>query len=288
MSTYGEVLKRGRERLLKAGVPDAAYDAWSLFEFVFDIEKSYYFLHENDKIEHMEQEQRYDQLIGERANRVPLQQIVGRAWFMGYPFYVNEHVLTPRYDTEIVVEAAGKLLRPGMRILDMCTGSGCILLSLMALHSEMKLEGIGVDISPEALAVARKNAALLKVEAAFLESDLFSKVTGTFDLIISNPPYIPTKQIGELMREVRDHEPWLALDGKEDGLYFYEKLSGQARFYLKEGGWLCFEIGYDQRAAVSRMLEDRGYVNIRTGKDLAGLDRFVLAQNPAILETMGE
>ncbi len=284
MSTYKEAFIRGKDRLSKAGVLEASYDAGILLEFAFGIEKSYYFLHENDRIVDKDCEERYDSLIEKRALRIPLQQITGQAWFMGFPFYVNEHVLTPRYDTEILVEETAKLLRSGMRILDMCTGSGCILLSLLALYKDRQLSGVGVDISGEALQVAQRNAGALQVEAVFLQSDLFSRVTETFDIIVSNPPYIPTKQIETLMPEVRDHEPWLALDGKEDGLYFYVKLARQARGYLHAGGWLCLEIGYDQKEAVSHILREAGYENIRTGKDLAGLDRIVCARNPVMIE----
>lgn len=279
MSTLRELLNRGRSRLAKAGVPDAHTDAWVLMEFAFGIEKSYYFLHENDRIE-QGQQKKYENLLALREQRIPLQQITGTAWFMGYEFYVNDKVLIPRFDTEILVEEVGKLLNPGMRLLDLCTGSGCILLSLLAEHERLGLEGVGADISADALQVARVNRERLGVRARLIESDLFSAVEGTFDLIVSNPPYIVEGELKELMPEVRDHEPRLALDGKEDGLYFYRKIVEQAAGYLKPGGWLCFEIGYDQGDALRKLLETAGYDEIRIGKDLAGLDRTAIGRRP--------
>lgn len=277
MSTFRELLKKGTEKLVKAGVPDAGSDAWMLMEFAFEIEKGYYFLHEDDKIE-KEQQERYEKLIAEREKRIPLQQITQTAWFMGYPFYVNENVLTPRFDTEILVEQVGKLLKPGMRILDLCTGSGCILLSLLSEYRELNLEGVGADISAAALDVAKENQKRLKVKASMVESNLFSQVEGEFDLIVSNPPYIATGELQKLMPEVRDHEPQLALDGKEDGLYFYREIIKQASGYLRSGGWLCFEIGYDQGEALEQLMKYAGYKNVKIGKDLAGLDRIAIGQ----------
>lgn len=277
MSTLRELLNQGKGRLEKAGVPDADLDAWALMEFAFEIEKSYYFLHENDKIE-QGQQKRYDELLALREQRIPLQQITGTAWFMGYEFYVNDKVLIPRFDTEILVDEAGKLLKPGMRLLDLCTGSGCILLSLLAEHEELDLEGVGADISSEALQVARLNRERLGVRAELIESDLFSGIKGTFDLIVSNPPYIAEEELEGLMPEVRDHEPAIALDGKKDGLYFYRKIVEQAAQYLNPGGWLCFEIGYDQGEALEKLLEAAGYEEIRIGKDLAGLDRIAVGR----------
>lgn len=277
MNTFRELLKLGTSSLEKAGVPDAGSDAWALMEFSFRIEKGYYFLHEDDKIE-KEQQERYEKLIAEREKRIPLQQITQTAWFMGYPFYVNENVLTPRFDTEILVEQVGKLLKPGMRILDLCTGSGCILLSLLSEYRELNLEGVGADISAAALDVAKENQKRLKVKASMVESNLFSQVEGEFDLIVSNPPYIATGELQKLMPEVRDHEPQLALDGKEDGLYFYREIIKQASGYLRSGGWLCFEIGYDQGVVLEQLMKYAGYKNVKIGKDLAGLDRIAIGQ----------
>lgn len=280
MSTLREALKEGEERLIGAGISEGKYDAWALMEFAFDMEKSYYFLHEDDRIEE-EQSEKYRKLIAEREKRIPLQQILGSAWFMGYEFHVNDQVLIPRFDTEILVEEAGKRLKPGMQILDLCTGSGCILLSLLAEHKNLQIKGTGADISSRALAVAKENRKRLNVQADFVESDLFSEIRGSYHMITSNPPYIATGEIEKLMPEVRDHEPHLALDGKEDGLYFYRKIVEQAPSYLEPDGWLCLEIGYDQGEALKRMMEQSGYENIQIVKDLAGLDRVVTGQKTA-------
>jgi release factor glutamine methyltransferase len=277
MSTLRELLKQGEQFLEKKNVPDAKNDAWALLEFSFGIEKGYYFLHENDKIEKKQQE-KYRQLLDKRGERIPLQQITGSAWFMGYEFFVNDKVLIPRFDTEILVDEVGKLLGPGMRVLDVCTGSGCILLSILAEHRELMLQGAGVDISEDALLVAKENRKRLDVQAELWKSDLFSGVTGKFDVIVSNPPYICTKELDGLMPEVREHEPHLALDGKADGLYFYKRIVEQADEHLKKDGWLCFEIGWDQGEALYRMMTQAGYRHIEVKKDLAGLDRIVLGQ----------
>ena len=218
---------------------------------------------------------------------MPLQHITGEQDFMGLTFEVNGHVLVPRQDTEILVEEAMRFLHDGMDVLDMCTGSGCILLSL--LHYSNGCRGLGVDISQEALAVAERNRLRLQkkeeaegraaenagMSCRFLQSDLFEKVNGKFDLIVSNPPYIPTEAIQGLMEEVRLHEPLGALDGKEDGLYFYREITPKAGEYLRGGGYLFFEIGCGQAGAVSKIMEEEGYRDIAVVKDYAGLARVV-------------
>lgn len=275
--TLRELLIQGKRELSQADVPDSDYDAWVLMEYALNIEKSYYFLHGNDKIE-QKQAEKYLACIQKRKQRIPLQHITECAWFMGYEFYVNSNVLTPRFDTEILVEEVSKRLKPKMHILDVCTGSGCILLSLLAEYKDWDLKGVGVDISPEALKVAKRNNEQLEQHAEFLESDLFSNVEGIYDIIVSNPPYIATKELEELMPEVREHEPMLALDGKEDGLYFYREILKQASHFLKKGGFLCFEIGYDQGNALKEMLSAHGYKEIQIIKDLAGLDRVAVGK----------
>ncbi len=265
-----ELLDSGMLYLAGKGVEDAATDAWLLLEEVFQISRSWYFAH-SDTVVSGEQSRKYEALIARRGQRIPLQHLIGKAWFYGLPFTVNEHVLIPRQDTEILVEQALKRVRPGMRILDMCTGSGCILLSVLANCAEVS--GLGVDLSEQALEVAKKNASDLKIEAEFCRSDLFEQVEGTFDLILSNPPYIRTDVIPTLMPEVRDHEPRMALDGREDGLYFYRRILERTGDFLKPGGWLCFEIGYDQGEDLRRMMEMYGLEQIEIVRDLAGLDR---------------
>ena len=196
---------------------------------------------------------------------------------MGLTFKVNEHVLIPRQDTEVLVEEALNYVRSGMDILDVCTGSGCILLSVLKL-GEKKCRGIlhgtGVDLSREALQVAEENAGRLHVEATFLHSDLFAEVQGQYDMILSNPPYIEKAVVETLEEEVRIHEPRMALDGGEDGLDFYRKITAESVQYLRKGGRLLFEIGYDQGEAVSALMKEH-FAEVRVIQDLAGLDRVV-------------
>ena len=192
---------------------------------------------------------------------------------MGLTFFVNEHVLIPRQDTETLVEEALKKVKPGMKVLDMCTGSGCIIISI--LHNVEDVKGYAVDISKQAVNVAKENAKLNEVPVLFERSDLFEMVTEKFDVIVSNPPYIPTDVIPQLMPEVQVFEPIEALDGKEDGLYFYRRIVEQSKDYLNSGGSLMFEIGYDQGKDVSKMMTDAGFSNVCVKKDLAGNDRVV-------------
>lgn len=277
MQTLRELLAWGCRKLQDAGVPDGDQDAWILMESVFKIEKSYYFIHGDDKID-LNLQKKYEELIAKRAERIPVQYLTGKTWFMGYEFLVNPHVLIPRFDTEILVEEAKKHVKTGCRLLDVCTGSGCILLSLLAECPQQIQQAVGVDLSLEALQVANANNKQMGLNATFMESDLLTKVEGMYDLIVSNPPYIATKEIETLMPEVRDHEPMMALDGKEDGLYFYRKIVAQAQQHLTPGGWLCFEIGYDQGEALQKMMLQAGYEQVTVIKDLAGLDRVVKGQ----------
>lgn len=189
-------------------------------------------------------------------------------------------MLIPRQDTEILVEEAMRYLHDGMRILDLCTGSGCILLSL--LHYSNDCEGVGVDISQEALQVAAQNAELLGIKADFLKSDLYEKVTGKFDLLVSNPPYIERKVIPTLMEEVREYDPYIALDGGEDGLDFYRRIIGGAQDYLKRGGQILMEIGSGQAKAVSELLREAGFKEIDVCRDFASLDRVVSGRLPIL------
>lgn len=270
---YAKLYQIGKEQLQKAGITDAELDARLLLEFICHTDRNALYAHGDQEIE---DEKMHDflQLIKKRAVHVPLQHLTGEQNFMGLDFLVNEHVLIPRQDTEILVEEIMRDLHDGIRILDMCTGSGCILLSL--LHYSNDCSGVGVDVSEDALAVARQNAdRLAEKQAVFIQSDLFEKVEGSFDLIVSNPPYIRSQEIAGLMPEVREHEPHLALDGKDDGLHFYREIIKGAMSHLKRGGQLFFEIGYDQGEAVQALLAANGYTEIAVVKDYAGLDRVV-------------
>lgn len=275
--TYRECYEQGCRTLQAAGIEEAILDARLLLEAVCGTDR-------NDLLVHGEQpvapqaEEKYLKWIRQRAEHIPLQQLTGEQDFMGLTFSVNEHVLIPRQDTEILVEEVLKELHDGMRVLDMCTGSGCILLSLM--HYSNDCEGLGVDLSAEALEVAERN--VLKVltpekaeHVQFLQSDLFEKLEDKFEIIVSNPPYIASAEVEKLMPEVRDHEPRMALDGTEDGLYFYRRIIEEAGKHLVSSGMLFFEIGYDQGQAVSELMRTEGYREVQVVQDYAGLDRVV-------------
>ena len=211
--TLREAVGEGAARLEKAGVPEAELDAWYLLEWTAGVSRSHYLAYPTEALTE-EQERRFLDALALREQRIPLQHITGEQEFMGLSFLVNDQVLVPRQDTELLVEEALKYLKPGMRFLDLCTGSGCILLSL--LHYCPGAEGIGADLSPGALEMAEKNRDRLGLPARLVQSDLFEKIEGSFDLIVSNPPYIPSGAIPGLMEEVRTHEPLMALDGHED------------------------------------------------------------------------
>lgn len=271
--TFREAISFGEEKLNIAGIEDAKNDAWLLLTFVCKIDRTYYYVHMDDTMS-VEQVAEYESVLNKRAEHVPLQYITGEQEFMGLPFRVNDAVLIPRQDTETLVEQALKVIRPGMKVLDMCTGSGCILISI--LKNVVDVDGCGYDISKQAINVAKENAKLNNVAATFERSDLFENVTDTFDIIVSNPPYIPTDVIGGLMPEVAVYEPIQALDGKEDGLYFYRKIIETASEYLNPEGKLLFEIGHDQGVAVSSLMTEAGFKGVRVIKDLAGNDRVVI------------
>lgn len=275
--TYRECYEQGCRTLQAAGIEEAALDARLLLEAVCGTDRNDLLVHGEQPVA-PEAEEKYLNWIRQRAEHIPLQQLTGEQGFMGLTFSVNEHVLIPRQDTEILVEEVLKELHDGMRVLDMCTGSGCILLSL--LHYSNDCEGLGVDLSAEALEVAGRN--VLKVltpekaeHAHFLQSDLFEKVEGKFEIIVSNPPYIASAEVEKLMPEVRDHEPRMALDGTEDGLYFYRRIIEEAGKHLVSSGMLFFEIGYDQGQAVSEVMRTEGYCDVQVVQDYAGLDRVV-------------
>lgn len=275
--TFRQWLAYGRYYLEHAGIEDAQTDSWLLLEFVCNITRSFYFLHMNEQMDAAEAAE-YQRLVGLRAEHIPLQHLTGEAWFYGEAFEVTPDVLIPRQDTEVLVEAALERLAAGMHILDLCTGSGCILLTLIR---EGCVTGVGADISERALAVARRNGARLKARGCtWIQGDLFERIGGVFDMIVSNPPYIASEEITRLMPEVREHEPLLALDGHEDGLYFYRRITAEAGEYLKPGGWLCLEIGYDQGEALQALLEEAGYEEIEIRRDLSGLPRVALGKKP--------
>lgn len=270
--TYREALNLGGEILRKADIADAKIDAWLLLQMVCKIDRSFYYLHMEEDLSE-EQFSEYEIALKKRAEHVPLQYIVGETEFMGLKFRVNSGVLIPRQDTETLVEEALKAVKPGMKILDLCTGSGCIIISI--LHNVSDVEGDATDISKQALNVAKENAKCNEVSVNFERSDLFEQVKGTYDVIVSNPPYIKTEDLMGLMPEVKDFEPLEALDGKEDGLYFYRKITENIKEYLNPQGRVLLEIGCDQGESVSGLLRDAGFWDVRIVKDLAGNERVV-------------
>lgn len=270
--TYREAIGFGEKMLSEAGIVEAKTDAWMLLEFAAQIDRSFYYMHMNDEAG-QEQMQMYEEVLKKRAEHIPLQYIIGETEFMGLTFKVNSNVLIPRQDTETLVEEALKVAKSGMKVLDMCTGSGCIIISI--LYHGKDLKGYASDVSRDAVLVAKENAALNHVEVSFEIGDLFENIQGRYDIIVSNPPYIRTEEIGKLMPEVQKFEPFGALDGKEDGLFFYRRIIEQAENYLSSEGHLLFEIGFDQGKEVSELMEQAGFKNVRVIKDLAGNDRVV-------------
>lgn len=288
MQTFHELLTQGTQLLMNAGIEEARLDAWLLLEYTADISRAWYYAHPESEVNE-EIVSEYLSLCQKRAEHIPLQHLTHQACFMGYDFYVDERVLVPRQDTEVLAEEALHQLRNvrKARILDMCTGSGCLLLSLLMELPDAT--GTGVDISEAALAVAERNRKNLELEkrAVLVQSDTFSgdyfqknsgNISLEYDMLISNPPYIPTEEIGKLMEEVRFHDPVLALDGREDGLYFYRRITEQAGKYLKPGGWLMYEIGCEQGADVSAIMQGEGFAEVAVKKDLAGLNRVVIGK----------
>lgn len=276
--TLGRLWEEGKDLLERKGVPDPGLDAWYLMEHVWQMDRSRYLAHKDDPLDTDEidgkRAVRYRELVRRRGEREPLQHILGYAWFMELRFMVSPHVLIPRQDTEVLAEEARKRIRAGFSVLDMCTGSGCILLSL--LYHCPEAAGTGVDISKEALQVARENSRRLKIPAEFIESDLFADVGGRYQMIVSNPPYIPSGEIPMLMEEVRGYDPQIALDGGADGLVFYRRLIREGWEYLTPGGVMLLEIGSSQGAWVRTHMEEQGYQDVQVVRDLAGLERVVL------------
>ena len=277
--TYREAMVLGEKTLNEAGIVDAKNDAWLLLAMACRMDHTFYYMHIDEEMPEDAQHE-FDGLIRKRSERVPLQYITGEQEFMGLTFHVNSSVLIPRQDTETLVEEALKLVKPGMKIMDMCTGSGCVLISI--LKNAHGVEGFGYDISKQAINVAKENAKFNDVAADFERSDLFDDVMEEqFDMMVSNPPYIRSDEIAALMPEVADFEPHEALDGKEDGLYFYRKLIAGCGEFMKPGGYVLFEIGYDQGTEVSSMMKNAGFEEVTVVKDLAHHDRVVLGNHPA-------
>lgn len=282
-TTYRRLYDRCREILAEAGVPEPGSDAWLLLEECFGLERSRYFL-DRDMEQEMDDDavkrealERFWTLTEKRRQRIPVQQLLGHVEFMGLPFLVDGSVLIPRADTETLVETVleDRKKKHGGRLLDMCTGSGCIAVALSVLGDFEETDA--ADLSVQALRLAEINAQRNRADIRFFDGDLFEKIEGQYDVIVSNPPYIAAPVIETLEPEVREHEPRTALNGGADGLDFYRRIAAQAGRYLKPGGSLYLEIGYDQAAAVSTLLSAHGFCEIHIRRDLAGCDRVAAA-----------
>lgn len=294
---YRALYQEGMERLQQAGIAEASLDARLLLEYVCGTERNDMLLHGDREVTE-EDTKHYRQMLSKRADHVPLQYLTKQQEFMGLSFYVDENVLIPRQDTEILVETIMKDGYDGKRILEIGTGSGCIILSLLKYGNGC--HGTATDISEKALETAKKNAARLGLDVEMLRTDLAADIIaagdtaadvtatsgiaingiaingkGVFDIIVSNPPYIASGVIPTLMPEVRDHEPVLALDGGADGLEYYRRILQETKELLAPGGKYYFEIGYDQGGAVKALLEEQGCGDVRIVKDYAGLDRVI-------------
>ncbi|WP_347993139.1 peptide chain release factor N(5)-glutamine methyltransferase [uncultured Eubacterium sp.] len=275
-----DLIKDGIEKLQKASDLDATVDAWLLAEEVLGITRVQYFINPQ-RLVNKEDADKFFKFIDMRCNKIPLQHITGKQEFMGLSFNVNEDVLIPRQDTELLVEMVLNYLKQKIKgkkvkVLDMCTGSGCIAISIKKLAENVDVTA--VDLSPKALKVAIDNAKQLDAKVTFIESDLFENVSGKYDIIVSNPPYISKSDIETLMEEVKNHEPMMALNGDEDGLKFYKKISEKLNEYLSDDGMIFYEIGYDQGKTVPDILKQYNFKDINVYKDLSENDRVVIAR----------
>lgn len=275
--TIKEVLKIGVEELKNINIQEPISKARLILAFELCKNKEYLITHDEEEIE----EKVFNSFFGKIQRLIdgePLQYLTGQQEFMKLNFMVNKNVLIPRQDTEILVEEVLKLTNDfkDLKILDMCTGSGAIAISISKFILNVKV--YAVDISNNALEVAKYNNEKLNTNVVFIESDLFQNVKGKFNIIVSNPPYIKTSVINELEEEVKN-EPKLALDGGQDGLFFYRKIIENAHNFLEQKGYLCLEIGYDQKDGVIDIINKTGkYKEVYYKKDLAGNDRIVICK----------
>jgi len=280
--TLRQILDLGISILNQASIEESKIDAWYLFETAFSMNRATFLMDQKLPMQEIlfEKYPVYMAMIKKRAEHMPLQQIIGTQEFMGLAFSINRHVLIPRQDTETLVEEVLKDNREDrISLLDLCTGSGCIAISLKKLGHYREVWA--TDISKEAVALAEKNSVNLKCQIQFFCGNMFEPCNGKrFDVIVSNPPYIPTDEIAGLMPEVREFEPVTALDGGKDGLSFYRRLAAESKAYLKESGKIYFEIGWNQGTEVLELLREQGFKKIKIIKDQAGLERVIKAVLP--------
>lgn len=272
-----ELINEGKRRLELSGVFDADTDAWLLWLYFSGQSRTDFIIRGSDEVEN-EKANEYFLLIDKRCKRIPLQYITGRQCFMGFDFFTSENVLIPRFDTETLAEQVNAFIKEKyngrqVNVLDLCCGSGCIGISVKLMNENANVDLS--DVSEAATALAKKNAEALGAKCNIIKSDLFDKINKRYDIIVSNPPYIKSRVIDELMPEVRDFEPRLALDGGDAGLEFYKKIISDAERFLNEDGYLFFEIGNDQAHDVEQLLVDKSFTDIHVVKDLCKNNRVI-------------
>lgn len=282
MMTISELYKKISDYLEEKKIETYTLDARLLMEHFLGISTSKLYVEGTKCISENDIDKIWP-YVTKRGAHYPLQYILGVQEFMGYEFEVNENVLIPRPETELLVERVCEIYtllskngKDKLSVLDMCTGSGAIAISLGKICDFGEV--VAVDISDKALEVAKKNAKNNDTDVTFIKSDLFENISNKFDIIVSNPPYIKTDEINHLMEDVKNYEPRLALDGLEDGLYFYREIIKKSRDFLNHGAYICFEIGYDQADSVKKLLEQESFYEIVVYKDYAKLDRIVIAK----------
>ena len=280
--TIQELIEYGKNKLEEKNIDEAKLKARMLIEYVLDKSREYIMIHFEDEVENSKINL-FEEYIDRVSENEPIQYILGKQEFMGLEFEVNKNVLIPRSDTEILVLEVIDIIKNNnekiANILDMCTGSGAIIVSLANYLNDLKLSYYAVDISEKALEIAKCNSEKNNVSIDFIKSNLFENVDENlkFDLIVSNPPYIETEIIKELDENVKQ-EPYIALDGGIDGLDFYRKIAERGNDFLSASGYLCFEIGYNQKDTVTNILEKNNYKDIKCIKDLGGNDRVIICR----------
>lgn len=270
---YIEAFDKYVKLLEENGFKDAAGDILLLIYEIFDLDFSKWTMYKYETIKDISKLETLKEYVEKRLTNMPVQYIVNKAYFCGLPLYVDENVLIPRFDTEVLVEEVLNLGDKNKKILDVCTGSGAIAIALKKLGKFERVDAL--DISEEALKIAKKNAKALECDINFLKSDMFSSLTceNKYDIIVSNPPYIQSHIVDSLERQVKDFEPRLALDGDIDGMKFYKIIEKNFMNFLSPGGILALEIGYDEASDIKNLFEDKKVI---IKKDLAGLDRVAI------------
>lgn len=253
---------------------EGAIEATLLLEHVLHTDKNEFLLHPDREVSE-EDVKTFLELATRRSQGEPVQYIIGSAPFYGLEFKVTPSVLIPRFDTEVLVEEALGVIKDGDKVLDLCTGSGCIAVTVKMYKPNADV--YASDISLDAIVIAKENAEANNTDITFIHSDLLNDVENDLDVIISNPPYIKTSVIEGLDDIVKNHEPYLALNGGNDGLDYYRRIVADATKHLKKGGRLMMEIGYDQGEDLRTLLKDTGYLSIEIKKDLSGNDRVAMA-----------